>query len=200
MDTARRALAALIAATALAGSGAARSAEPEAIATAPVAAPATTPATPPPATSVADQIDVYLKTSPALALPKDGPDGVTSGEEPRKAHGFVDITVGSNGYRSAYARSDLPVGKTGTLSIGVGETRFNGRFGGYGGAYGGRFGPGDRQSLALGLRMGGGAAPDPLDARCRQSGEERPDLASDPRIEGGSLRACQTAGAPTSPQ
>ena len=189
MDSPRPAFAALIAACVLAGAGAARSAEPEALATAP------------PAASVADQIDNYLATSPALALPKEGPAGVTSGGEPRKVHGFVDLAVGSNGYRSAYVQSDLPVGKTGTLSIGVGETRFKGRvgYGGYSG-YGGPYGSRDRQSLALGLRLDGDAALDPQDPRCRRSGEERPDLRSDPRIEGGRPLTCRAAGERTSPQ
>jgi hypothetical protein len=191
MNSPRRRLSLLIAAAALACAGAPRAAEPEAIATAPAA------------TSTADQIDAYLRTSPALALPKDGPAGVTTGEEPRQAHGFVDLAVGSSGYRSAYVQSDLPVGKTGTLSIGVGETRFKGRVGGYGGyggygsPYGGGFAPSDRQSLALGLSLGGDAVPD---ARCRQSGQERSDPRQDPPFEGDRPLACQTAGARTSPQ
>jgi hypothetical protein len=189
MDTARRLIPILIAVAALASAGAPRAAEPEAVATAPAAAV-------PEAVSVADQIDAYLRTSPALALPKDGPNGVTSGEEPRKVHGVVDVAVGSNGYRSAYVRSDLPVGKTGTLSIAVGETRFNGRSGN---GYGGRFGGGQSQSLGLGLSLGGDAALDPRDPRCRQFGEERPSLASDQRFEGGRPRACSTAGSQTSP-
>jgi hypothetical protein len=190
MSSPRRRLSLLIAAATLACAGASRAAEPGPVATAPVA------------TSTADQIDAYLRTSPALALPKDGPAGVTTGEEPRQAHGFVDLAVGSSGYRSAYVQSDLPVGKTGTLSIGVGETRFKGRVGGYGyggyGGYGGRFAPGgDRQSLALGLSLGGDAAPDP---RCRQSGQDRSDPRQDPRFEGDRPLACQTAGARSSPQ
>jgi hypothetical protein len=188
MDNPRRLTSLIAAAAVLASAGAGRAAEPETVATAP------------PATNAADQIDAYLRTSPALALPKDGPAGVTSGEEPRKAHGFVDLAVGSGGYRSAYVQSDLPVGKTGTLSIGVGETRFNGRVGGYGGAYGGRFATGDRQTLALGLSLGGDAALDPRDPRCRRSGEERPGLASDPRFEGGRPLACQAAGERPSPE
>jgi hypothetical protein len=184
MTSPRRRLSFLITAAALACAGAPRAAEPEPVATAPAA------------TSTADQIDAYLRTSPALALPKDGPAGVTTGEEPRQAHGFVDLSVGSGGYRSAYVQSDLPVGKTGTLSIGIGETHFKGRVGGYGGygGYGGRFAPGDRQSLALGLSLGGDAAPD---ARCLRAGEERPDLRSDPRFDGGRPRPCQPAAAQT---
>ncbi|MDB5424161.1 MAG: hypothetical protein JWQ29_1577 [Phenylobacterium sp.] len=115
--------------------------------------------------SVAAQIDDYLKTSPAIDLPRDAAVGITPGDEPRKVHGVVDVAVGSHGYRSAYVRSDFPVGKTGTLSIAVGETQFKGRFGGYG--YGGYGGYGDRtyrsQNLALGLAFGGADA----EGRCR---------------------------------
>jgi hypothetical protein len=177
MDIARRLLPILIAAAALAWAGAPRAAEPEAVATAPAGP------------GVADQIDAYLRTSPALALPKDAPNGVTSGEEPRKVHGVIDLAVGSNGYRSAYMRSDLPVGKTGTLSIAVGESRFNGR--GYYGGYGGRFGGGDRQSLGLALSLGGDAALDPRDARCRQYGEERPDLRQDRQLAPAACRGAR---------
>lgn len=180
MDTARRLLPILMAAAALTVADASRADEPGVVATAP------------PASSIADQIDNYLATSPAAALPQDGPPGVTAGDEPRRAHGFVDVTVGSNGYRSAYVQSDLPVGKTGTLSIGVGESHANVRFGGYGGRYGG-----DRQSLGLALSLGGDAA---LDPRCRRPGEDRPDAHPAPRLEGGRPLACQAAGERTSPQ
>ena len=86
---------------------------------------------------VAAQIDDYLKTSPAIELPRDGgAAGITSGADgPRRVHGVVDVAVGTHGYRSAYVRSDLPVGKTGTLSIAVQDSQFKGR-GGYGYGYG----------------------------------------------------------------
>ena len=123
--------------------------------------------------SVAAQIDDYLKTSPAIALPKDTASGITPGEEePRKVHGVVDVAVGTHGYRSAYVRSDFPVGKTGTLSIAVEDTQFKGRFGGYGYGYGGYGGYGNQpyrsQNLALGLAFGG-AAQDGADGRCRDA-------------------------------
>jgi hypothetical protein len=112
--------------------------------------------------SVAAQIDEYLKTSPAVSLPKDGTVGITSGDEPRQVHGVVDVAVGTHGYRSAYVQSDFPVGKTGTLSVAVQDTQFKGRFGGYG------YGYGDQtyrnQNVALGLAFGG-AAQD-ASARC----------------------------------
>jgi hypothetical protein len=203
MRIARRLVPALILAAAVGASGASWSAEPEVATTAPptsAAAPASTPPAAAPASSVADQIDTYLKTSPAAVLPKDATNGVTPGDEPRKAHGFVDVTVGSGGYRSALVESELPVGKTGTLSIAVGESRFNGRaYGGYGGAYGGYGGgyaPGQRQTLGLGLRLGGEASGDSQDLRCRQGGDD----VSDPRFDGSRLRPCHTAEAPSSPQ
>ena len=40
-------------------------------------------------------------------------------------HGEVDLAVGTGGYRSAYVRSDFPVGKTGTLSVAVQDSRIN---------------------------------------------------------------------------
>ncbi|RAK58501.1 hypothetical protein DJ021_01145 [Phenylobacterium hankyongense] len=93
----------------------------------------------------------------------------TGQDEPRKVHGMVDVSVGSGGYRSAYARSDVPLGKTGTLSIAIGQTQFNGRSGGYGyrSPYGyGYGGPYSSQSLALGLSFGGSSLSD-QPGRCR---------------------------------
>lgn len=136
--------------------------------------------------SVAAQIDEYLRTSPAIELPKDSATGITPGEEdaPRQVHGVVDVAVGSGGYRSAYVRSDFPIGKTGTLSVAVGESRGRGVYGyggpyGYGGGYGyggyGGYGYGGygnqpyrNQNVALGLAFGGAAQES---GRCRDPGE-----------------------------
>lgn len=104
--------------------------------------------------SVADQIDAYLKSSPGLAIPGDGPDGVVVGDEPlpRKVHGVASVAIGTGGYRSAYVRTDLPVGRTGTVSIALQDTRFNGGGYGYGHAYGGPYGGyGGRRSVGLSL-------------------------------------------------
>jgi hypothetical protein len=134
--------------------------------------------------SVAAQIDEYLKTSPAIALPRDDASGITSGDEPRKVHGVVEVAVGNHGYRSAYVRSDFPVGKTGTLSIAVQDTRFNGRVGPYGyGGYGyGGYGsePYRNQSVALGLAFGGAGRDS--DGRCRDVGTRRHHI--DPMLTG----------------
>ena len=162
----------------------ASAAEPEAVATSPPAA----------APSVSEQIDNYLKTSPALELPRDGATGVTSGSEPRKLHGAVDVTVGTGGYRSAYARADAPLGKSGTASIVVGETRFGNN---YAGRFGGRFGPGVQQSLGLGL-MFGGAGSGPTDCRRLAAGES--GVRRDPWIEDNRLRACSPAEGSSPPR
>jgi len=96
------------------------------------------------APDVAAQIDEYLRTSPTIALPRDAAPGVTPGQaEPRQVHGEVSVAVGNHGYRSAYARSDFPVGKTGTVSIAVAQSQ-------------GRFGYGDdRRHGGPGYRYGG---------------------------------------------
>jgi hypothetical protein len=132
---------------------------------------------------VAAQIDDYLKTSPAIELPRDGgAAGITSSEEPRKVHGVVDVAVGTHGYRSAYVRSDFPVGKTGTLSIAVEDSQFKSRggygYGGYGGAYSDQ--TYRNQNLALGLAFGGAAQSG--DPRCRDSGMTRHRI--DPMLTG----------------
>jgi hypothetical protein len=166
--------------------GVAQAAEPEAVATAaPTGTGAPTAAGAP--SSVADQIDNYLKTSPALALPKDAASGVVSGEAPpRQVHGVVDVAVGSNGYRSAFVASEIPVGQSGTATIAVGETRFNGR-GWYGPGY--RGGPTSSQTLALGLSLGGA---EPRDWRCRQAME----AAAEARLDGPSPNACRSRLSP----
>ncbi len=147
--------------------------------------------------SVAAQIDEYLKTSPAIELPKQGAVGITPGEEePRHVHGVVDVAVGTQGYRSAYVRSDFPVGKTGTLSIAVQETQFKGR-GGYGGfgGFGGYGGPSAGQNVAVGLAFGG-AAQDEADRRCNSvAGDGRRRHRIDPMymgpLDGGRSYACE---------
>jgi hypothetical protein len=103
---------------------------------------------------------------------------------------MVDVAVGSNGYRSAYVASELPVGKTGTATIAVGETRFDGRAGGrFAGPYGG---PQTRQSLALGLMLGGADT-----SRCRMAPDDA-GTPRDPRFDGGQ-RPCRVTEPPPGP-
>lgn len=193
MFAVRRSLSALVFASAFAAAAPAFSAD-EPIATAnksapsaaqPVAAGSSVAAQPVAVDpGVAAQIDDYLKTSPAIELPRDGgAAGITSSEEPRKVHGVVDVAVGTHSYRSAYVRSDFPVGKTGTLSIAVEDSQFKGRYGGYGyGGYGGGYGDQTyrNQNVALGLAFGGAAQNG--DPRCRDSGMSRHRI--DPMLTG----------------
>ncbi|MDZ4374341.1 MAG: hypothetical protein U1C74_23365 [Phenylobacterium sp.] len=80
-----------------------------------------------PAPSVAQQIDDYLKTSPALETDHlDAVDGIVPRRD-RKIHGEVSVGVGTGGYRSIYGRADMPVGESGNVSIAVQQSR--GRFG-----------------------------------------------------------------------
>jgi hypothetical protein len=187
---------ALVAAFAVAES--ALAAEPEVVATAPATgAPPNAPDVAPPAAatgaapSVADQIDAYLKSSPAAKLSGDAAAGVTPGDEPRKIHGMVDVSAGTGGYRSAYVRTDIPIGQNGTVTIAFGQTQFGSRSGG---RYIGQYGPGSRQSFALGLRFDD-AALDPSGVRCRQAGlEDGLGVQRDPRIDGERLGSCPGAG------
>ena len=110
-----------------------------------------------PVASTADQIEAFLHDSPVTQLPADSePVGVTSADASRQPHGVVSVGVGTHGYRSVYMRSDLPIGRTGMLSVAIGDTRFNGggygRYGGYGG-YGGW----DQRSVGVSLSAGGAA-------------------------------------------
>lgn len=120
------------------------------------AALAETEATAPPETPLTtdQQIDAYLRSSPALTLPSEEEIDALQEERERKVHGEVSVSVGSHGYRDFYARSDMPVGETGTLSLAVRDTRFKDRFGPY-----------DRQGVALGLSLGGAASAAPRDCR-----------------------------------
>ncbi|MDP3174258.1 MAG: hypothetical protein Q8M88_07475 [Phenylobacterium sp.] len=95
--------------------------------------------------SVSDQIDAYLRSSPALILPQDKTPGAVSSATPRKLHGEVSLGVGSNGYRSLYARTDFPVRESSLLSVAIEKSSFDGRFG-------------SRRIQALGLSFGSGDA------------------------------------------
>lgn len=141
----------------LAGSGAAVASEPVATAS----------GTEAPPVSTADQIDRFIRTSPVPDLPKDGAAGVTTSEPRdrsglRAVHGFVDVGVGTGGYRSVYGLAQMPLGENGSLTVAAGETRGRGYLG-YG-LYGG-----DWRSRTLGASLavgpGAQAAGDPPCAR-----------------------------------
>ncbi|WP_397421071.1 hypothetical protein [Phenylobacterium sp.] len=73
--------------------------------------------------NVADQIDHYLKTSPVAA--REAEDiWLYSVRDDRRPHGEIAAGVGTRGYRSFYARTDIPLGETGRLSVAIGQSRF----------------------------------------------------------------------------
>jgi hypothetical protein len=118
----------------------------------------------PAAPSVSQQIDAYLRSSPAATLPTDAAPGVTAGADDRKVHGMVEASVGSGGYRSLYLQSEMPIGKTGTLSVAIQQSQGRGYgYGGYGYGYGGHD-RGSRQSIGIGLDFS--KARDPDGDRC----------------------------------
>jgi hypothetical protein len=121
-----------------------------------------------PALTVAEQVDLFLKTSPALALPDNEVAGVVQGTD-RRPHGEVGVAIGSHGYRSAYVWTEMPLGKTGSLSIAAQETRSNGRFG-----------PRRRSDLAVGLALGG-AAEARSESGCRADWDTRRPPMAGPR-------------------
>jgi uncharacterized membrane protein YgcG len=134
----------------------------EAVQTAPPADPAA-------AADTAAQIDAYLRGAPAIDLPREKNLGAVSSSDPappRQVHGEAGVSVGTGGYRSAYAISAFPVGKTGTVTLAVQDSR-SGRNGGwgYGGGYGGYggFRGGDRQSMSAAFSLG-----DSTDGACRR--------------------------------
>lgn len=136
--------------------------------------PTPTPAPAPEATvagspSAADQIDAFIKATPVPDVTRDAAPGVTSSAEPadRKIHGVVELGVGSNGYRHAYGRADMPLGDTGSLSVAIDETRFKDRFKD---RFGGRLGQGRGlgvDSVSLGAAFG---SANPLASCRRRSG------------------------------
>lgn len=93
----------------------------------PVATASPTPA--PSAMTTAEQIDAFIRTSPAVTLDAPGDvDGVV-GRDDRKVHGVVEVGVGTGGYRSVYVRTDIPVGESGRVSLAFEDSK--GRYGLY---------------------------------------------------------------------
>ncbi|MEW5686772.1 MAG: hypothetical protein AB1942_17785 [Pseudomonadota bacterium] len=101
------------------------------------------------AMTTAEQIDAYLKSSPVLET--EAPGGmagvVPSARGDGKIHGEVSVGVGTGGYRSVYARTEMPLGESGRLSLAFEDTRF-GRGRGYG------YAPGRFDRFGAGLSFG----------------------------------------------
>lgn len=111
----------------LALAAAALIASPTLAADEPVATASQTPA--PAAVTTSEQIDAFIRSSPAASVAEPGEvNGVVSRDD-RKVHGEVSVGVGTGGYRSVYVRTDMPVGETGRVSLAFEDTRY-GRGGG----------------------------------------------------------------------
>lgn len=137
-----------------------------AVPAAPAPAPSTTPAM-----TTQEQIAAFLAANPAPQY-DDGPRGLVPADRDedgkRKVHGSMGVSVGTGGYRSAYASALFPVGENATVGVAVSKTDFGkhggvyadpyygGGYGGYGyGGYGyGRARGGSRQSIALSVMAG----------------------------------------------
>lgn len=83
--------------------------------------------------SVAEQIDAYLRSSPVLEVEAaDSVEGAVMRDPDRRPHGEVGVAIGTGGYRSVYARTEMPVGENAQVSLAFQNTR-NGRYyGGFG--------------------------------------------------------------------
>lgn len=92
-----------------------------------VAAPAPAPAAPSRPLTTAEQIDAFIKGSPAATPSPDEMAALDEGLEPdRRVHGAFEVGVGTHGYRHAQVEAHYPVGKTGHVSVAVGSTRGRG--------------------------------------------------------------------------
>lgn len=93
--------------------------------------------------TTADQIDAFIRSSPAAGPSPEEMAALDEAEPDRRAHGAVEVGVGTHGYRHASVEAHYPVGKTGHVSVAVGATRGKGMIGACpGGALGGPYGGG----------------------------------------------------------
>lgn len=117
-----------------------------------------------------EQIAAFIAANPNPDV-ADRPRGLLPADRDadgkRKIHGSMGVSVGTGGYRSAYASALIPVGESTTVGVAVSKTDFGKHGGWYGGpVYGdpiyGGYGPGfgrmrggERQSIALSVMSGG---------------------------------------------
>lgn len=86
----------------------------------------------PPTDETSRQIERWFADSPAAREQEEGVLAGLVGEPDRKIHGQVGVAIGTGGYRSAYIDSVMPLGKTGTLALSVGQEKNGFRPYGYG--------------------------------------------------------------------
>lgn len=102
------------------------------------------PAAPARPLSTAEQIDDFIRSSPAAQpSPEEMAAMDDAAIEPdRRVHGTFEVGVGTQGYRHASVTAHYPVGKTGHVSVAVGTTRGRGALGYCGGGpFAGPMGP-----------------------------------------------------------
>lgn len=128
-------------------------------ATAPVAP---TPAPPVKQLTTQEQIAAFIAANPGPEI-DDGPRGLLPADRDengkRKVHGSMGVSVGTGGYRSAYATGLFPVGENTTIGVAVSKTDFGKHGGGwYDPYYGGGYGPGYGYGGGYGYGSGYGRA------------------------------------------
>ncbi|WP_066687486.1 hypothetical protein [Caulobacter sp. CCH9-E1] len=129
-----------------------------------------------------EQIAAFLAETPAPRS-ESSPRGLLPADRDedgkRKVHGSMGVSVGTGGYRSAYASALFPVGENTTVGVAVSKTDF-GKHGGfyadpyaggpyYGGPYGygyGRLRGGSQQSVALSVMTGSSGRTDDTPEGC----------------------------------
>jgi hypothetical protein len=94
-------------------------------------------------------------TDAQIAAWTQTPDGAADGGadkagiveiQPRQIHGEAGVSIGSNGYRSGYITTDIPIGRDSDLGIAVGESQFKPK----------HFGQQTSKTLAISLNIGAG--------------------------------------------
>jgi hypothetical protein len=151
--------------------------------TATTAAPTPASATPAKPMTTQEQIAAFIAANPSPRI-EDGPRGIVpasrddddrDADGKRQIHGSAGFSVGSGGYRSAYASALMPVGENTTIGVAVSKTDYGKRgayldpYYGYGAGYG-YGGPwrrgGESQSLALSVMTGSGRGHGDVPAGC----------------------------------
>ena len=148
----------------------------------------TTPAATPPVKTLTtqEQIAAFIAANPSPQI-DEGRRGLLPADRDedgkRKVHGSMGVSVGTGGYRSAYASALFPVGENTTVGVAVSQTDFgkrggfyadpyygDGYYSGYGGyGYGpgyGRVRGGSQQSVALSVMTGAGGRGDSTPEGC----------------------------------
>ena len=91
------------------------------------------------------QIAAWTQTPDAAAADGANKAGIVE-IQPRQIHGEAGVSIGSNGYRSGYIATDIPIGKDSDLGIAVGESQIKPK----------HFGTQTDKSLAISLNIGSG--------------------------------------------